>query len=368
VWVFLVGPPGERDFGRVGISGAKKGLHDPASAVELQSITVFGSSDQHNWTTEIAGIFHSPTALPNVPFLISNTEAISVAGGAGFEYLYYRASQNIELDAGPLQDAITALEVILGLSVLNPLAGALGAPIAAIVDGKIGEYLRNALSSAATFQALTPLSMVAAAFPQRFLLDGTKEKLEFPYDDILIPSTMQGAMLDGRGLIATMDPVSKNLVPFVPEAAVTAFGFARPRRISRIGSAFIFGPGTVVFKVTRVRPLSFAPSVVATYSGRANDEAQNPTFKWKLTDNQGNPTDAATLSANEGATVQVTFFSEGVDEDLPLAVKLEVEMDDDLHLIDHNGRPPHAFRLLTGKLGPRPSPPPPPPPRPEPLE
>jgi hypothetical protein len=38
-------------------------MHDPSSPLELQTISIFGASDQRGWAIEITGLVHTPAAL-----------------------------------------------------------------------------------------------------------------------------------------------------------------------------------------------------------------------------------------------------------------------------------------------------------------
>jgi hypothetical protein len=194
---------------------------------------------------------------------------------------------------------------------LSTHAGPFSADIAAYVSES---YINNQLAKALPTVPLNLLAFVAATFPTGFLLPDTPDRVTFQYDGVQIPATLYG----NQPLIAVLDE-NGNLVPIVPNSAITAYGFTSPRRVSRVAWVTIVGPAQVKFPVKSTVPLTYTSEVEQTYTAFTTNEPKNPLFTWSVIDSSGKPSTAASLSATVGNQVTVTFHRSALESGIPLS-------------------------------------------------
>jgi hypothetical protein len=350
VWQLMIGPHPDPGFGRIALSGPNAGLNDPQSPVEVNRITILSTDDHRTWITELRGVYHLPLSLPNVPFVFTNRESIDTFTDPNSPAFTYSASSGVDMDIASAKNAVMAAAVLGIGAPLAPLAASLEVPLSAFGASTFEDAVRSKLGLLRLF-TVTPLSMVVAAFPTRFLIPDSRDKVVLPFDVISVPSTVVPGSAD-RVVAAMSDDF--HLVPIIPNSAITAYGFAPPQRITRSSRVAIFGSHTVLFPFASLHPVTYANQITATFTAVANSEVQNPSFLWSIVDAAGRPTQRALLSANSGDTVSVTFLRDNVDESNPLAVVIHVTMDDDLNLQDDEGRTPAAAIHVAAKLAPRP--------------
>lgn len=337
---------GQRDspgFGRVTLADDPNArvplVPAPDGPIEIRDYTIYGAQAPLVWTTVIEGVYHVPdiplagldVSLPTVGFKITTTETLGLGAAGGS--LSYDVTNRIDADTSDLEHAVQALEAAAGIGLLGSPLGLFGEPLVADFAARINELMKSKLAAIQP-SGFAVLRVVARSFPDKVLIPGTAERIVFAYDGLSMgPGLTSTPFVPRLGPIATLGAVS-GLDIASPADAILAYGNALPKRVPRVASVGVVGPRTVTF----AGPAS--PAQAIGYQALANDEVQNPTFAWSVTDANGNPTTAATLSATTGPKVTVRFDGKNVTESAPSTVLLHVAMDDDLHVKDAAGHQP----------------------------